>query len=83
MASKRTAYAVIADDLTGAGDAGVQFASAGLQTRTLRGDWMPVHLAGAEVVVVDTASRGLAPKHAYRRVRAAAERLQEADAQLI
>ena len=83
MASKRTAYAVIADDLTGAGDAGVQFAAAGLRTRTLRDDWMPEHLAGAEVVVVDTASRGLAPEDAYRRARAAAERLQEAGAQLI
>ena len=83
MASKRTAYAVIADDLTGAGDAGVQFAAAGLRTRTLRNDWLPAHLAGAEVVVVDTASRGLAPEDAYRRVRAAAARLQEAAAQLV
>lgn len=67
MASKRAAHAVIADDLTGAGDAGVQFAAAGVRTRTLR-DWTPAHLAGAEVVVVDTASRGLAAENAYRRV---------------
>jgi len=83
MASKRAAHAVIADDLTGAGDAGVQFAAAGMRTRTLRGDWMPAHLAGAEVVVVDTASRGLTAAEAYRRVRAAAERLQEAAVQLV
>ena len=72
MASKRAAHAVIADDLTGAGDAGVQFAAAGMRTRTLRDDWTPAHLAGAEVVVVDTASRGLTAADAYRRVRAAA-----------
>ncbi len=83
MTSKRAAYAVIADDLTGAGDTGVQFAAAGARTRTLRDDWTPAHLAGAEVVVVDTASRGLSAADAYRRVRAAAERLQEAAVQLV
>ncbi len=83
MASKRAAYAVIADDLTGAGDAGVQFAAAGMRTRTLRDDWAPTHLAGAEVVVVDTASRGLTAADAYRRVRAAAARLREAAVQVV
>ena len=83
MTSKRAAHAVIADDLTGAGDAGVQFAAAGTRTRTLRDDWTPAHLAGAEVVVVDTASRGLAAADAYRRVRAATARLQEAAVQLV
>lgn len=76
MTNVRTAYGIIADDLTGAGDAGVQFAAAGLRTRTLRDDWTPESLAGAEVVVVDTASRGLTAEQAYRRVRAAAARLQ-------
>lgn len=83
MASKRAAYAIIADDLTGAGDAGVQFAAAGLRTRTLRDDWTPEHLAGAEVVVIDTASRGLAADHAYARVRSAADRLQDAAVQVV
>ena len=83
MTSVRTAYAIIADDLTGAGDAGVQFAAAGLRTRTLRDDWTPESLAGAEVVVVDTASRGLAAEQAYRRVAAAAARLQAAATQVV
>ena len=76
MTSVRTVYGIIADDLTGAGDAGVQFAAVGLRTRTLRDDWTPESLAGAEVVVVDTASRGLAAEQAYRRVAAAAAQLQ-------
>lgn len=83
MASKRAAYAIIADDLTGAGDAGVQFAAAGLRTRTLRNDWTPEHLVGAEVAVIDTASRGLTADNAYERVRKAAERLQDAAVQLV
>ena len=83
MTSVRTAYGIIADDLTGAGDAGVQFAAAGLRTRTLRDDWTPEYQAGAEVVVVDTASRGLAAEQAYRRVLAAAARLQAAGTQVV
>ncbi len=83
MYSKQAAYAVIADDLTGAADAGVQFAAAGLRTRTLRADWTLAHLAGAEVVIVDTASRGLPAADAYRRVRAAAERLHAAGLHII
>lgn len=83
MVSKQEAYAVIADDLTGAADAGVQFAAAGLRTRTLRADWTPQHLAGAEVMIVDTASRGLAATDAYKRVRAATERLHAAGAQIV
>jgi D-threonate/D-erythronate kinase len=83
MTSVRTAYGIIADDLTGAGDAGVQFAAAGLRTRTLRDDWTPEYQTGAEVVVVDTASRGLSAEQAYRRVAAAAARLQAAAIQIV
>jgi uncharacterized protein YgbK (DUF1537 family) len=83
MASEQAAYAVIADDLTGAGDAGVQFATAGLRTRALSDVWKAEHLRGAEVVVVETASRGLAAAQAYGRVREAATRLGQAGVQIV
>jgi uncharacterized protein YgbK (DUF1537 family) len=58
--------AVIADDLTGAADAGVQLARAGHRTAVVfhgeRGD--------ADAVVVDTDSRGLSADEAAARVRA-------------
>lgn len=83
MASDEVVYAVIADDLTGAGDAGVQFAAAGLRTRTLDDAWTAEHLRGAEVVVIDTASRGLAAAQAYERVHAAAARLHGSGLQVV
>lgn len=73
-------YAVIADDLTGAGDTGVQFARAGLRTRALMGDWSQETLRGADVVVINTESRALAPAAAYDAVARAAVRLREAGA---
>jgi uncharacterized protein YgbK (DUF1537 family) len=76
-------YAILADDLTGAGDAGVQFAAAGLRTRTLFGAWTPPDLHGADVVVIDTASRPLPPDAAYAAVHAAALRVQAAGAAVI
>jgi uncharacterized protein YgbK (DUF1537 family) len=70
-----TQYAVIADDLTGAGDTGVQFSKAGLPTRILLDAWETGALAGAAVLVAQTASRGMAPQDAYKTVHAAASRL--------
>ena len=46
-------YAILADDLTGAADTGVEFARAGWRTRALGPRWLPADLAGAEVVVID------------------------------
>jgi uncharacterized protein YgbK (DUF1537 family) len=68
-------YAILADDLTGGGDAGVQFATAGLRTRTLLDDWTATDLWGADVAVISTGSRHLAPRAAYDRVHRAATRL--------
>ncbi len=76
-------YAILADDLTGAADAGVEFARAGWRTRALGPGWLPAELAGAEVVVIDTASRGLGPAAAYGAVRQAAAALAAAGAQLL
>ena len=64
--------AVIADDLTGANDAGVQFAKEGLKVQVLLGE------SGEEqekelpdVIVLDTDSRAAIPDQAYERVRKA------------
>ncbi len=64
--------AIIADDLTGANDAGVQFANLGLGTIVLMG--ADNNIAGIEetVVVVDTNSRALAPDQAYKKAAEAA-----------
>lgn len=76
-------YAVLADDLTGAADAGVEFAQAGWRTRALRQPWQAADLAGAEVVVINTGSRACAPDEAYACVRRAAAQLAAAGAAVI
>lgn len=65
--------AIIADDLTGANDTGVQFAKYGLRTHVV------ISAAGssilpddADVIVMNTDSRGLNPQSAYDRVAQAA-----------
>jgi uncharacterized protein YgbK (DUF1537 family) len=81
-AARLRRYAVLADDLTGAGDAGVQFAQAGMRTRSLAGLWGAEDLAGADVVVVNTASRALGVEDAYVRVRLETERVRAAGAEV-
>lgn len=76
-------YAILADDLTGAGDVGVQFSRAGLRTRTLCDARLPMWPAGIDTVVVDTASRGLSPAAAYAAVAEAAQVLDAAGARLV
>ena len=73
-----TRYAVIADDLTGAGDTGVQFSKAGLSTRILLENWQDSALEGALVVVAQTDSRAMRPEDAYRTVSDTAKRLAAA-----
>ena len=63
---------IIADDLTGAMDTGVQFAKEGLHTVVMLGDG---ELPPVEMVVVSTDSRDLPAPEAYRRAREAAQRL--------
>ncbi len=69
--------AIIADDLTGSLDTGTPFVEAGLSVAVA----IDVEAAGkaletgAEVVVVNTASRGLSEEDATARVRAVAETL--------
>lgn len=74
----RVPYAVMADDLTGAGDTGVQFAAAGLRSRALLGVWDANAVGETDVVVVNTESRPLPPDETYAAVADTAGRLNEA-----
>ena len=63
--------AVIADDLTGANDAGVQFAKQGLKVQVFLNDLREKDLGHSpEVMVLDTDSRAASPAEAFARVRA-------------
>lgn len=74
----RQQFSVIADDLTGAGDTGVQFSKAGLQTRILHSSWEPGDITDADILVAQTESRALLPDAAYAAVRAHTEKLVKA-----
>jgi D-threonate/D-erythronate kinase len=76
-------YAVLADDLTGASDVGLQFAAAGLRTSALFGRWSAIDTAGLDVVVVDTGTRVLPGDEAASRVRALYRQIHAAGGSLI
>jgi uncharacterized protein YgbK (DUF1537 family) len=75
---------IIADDLTGANDTGVQFARRGART-IVPFEWhdLPVLGRAADVLVLNTASRALTPRAAAQRVRLAAEALRRAGAEMV
>ena len=60
--------AVIADDLTGAGDTGAQFSRAGLRTRVLFGNWTQEDTQGSAVIVANSDSRAMTLEAAYGAV---------------
>ena len=67
---------MIADDLTGASDTGVQFRKWGLSVEVLIGvDALRNASRRAEIIVVDTESRTDPPETAYAKVREAADML--------
>ena len=70
---------VIADDLTGANDTGVQFARQGART-IVPLDWHDLGALGgrADVLVLSTNSRGLPPGVAAQRAKVAAQALRKA-----
>lgn len=68
--------AVLADDLTGACDAGVQFARAGYRTEV--GFGPPPHLPEHGALVIDTDSRVRSPAEAAGRVLTAAQSVRSA-----
>jgi uncharacterized protein YgbK (DUF1537 family) len=67
-----TKIAVIADDLTGANDTGVQFAKHGLATVVLLDARQFSSGAASDVVVIDTNSRAVPPAEAYAKAAEAA-----------
>jgi D-threonate/D-erythronate kinase len=75
---------VIADDLTGANDTGVQFARQGARTLVPL-DWHDLAALGraADVLVLNTNSRALPADVAARRARVAAEALRKARVEAI
>lgn len=69
-----TKIAIIADDLTGASDSGVQFARKGLKTTVVFDViQLPVSAKGADAVAIETDSRAIAPSEARERAREAAQ----------
>jgi len=66
---------VLADDLTGAFDTGVQFSNWGLRVEVLVGSAATSDLSGVDVAVIDTESRNASRLDAYSKVREATERL--------
>lgn len=82
-AARPPRVAVIADDLTGANDTGVQFARRGARTLVPL-DWRDLSALGdADVLVLNTASRALSPQAAAQRVRAAARALKRAKVEIV
>lgn len=75
---------VIADDLTGANDTGVQFAQDGARTLVPL-DWHDLACLGrqADVLVLNTDSRALPPRAAAQRARVAAQALRKAGVQAV
>ncbi|MBP1960945.1 four-carbon acid sugar kinase family protein [Paenibacillus aceris] len=71
--------AIIADDLTGASDSGVQFARNGLQTQVIFDiEQVSKQKQTMEAVVIDTDSRSVAPEIAYANVKEAALQIKQA-----
>lgn len=70
---------IIADDLTGANDTGVQFARDGART-LVPFEWHDLSALGrrADVVVLNTDSRATSPRVAAQRVKIAAQALRKA-----
>lgn len=80
----RLKIGVLADDLTGAFDTGVQYRNWGLSVEVLIGDVKDVSkLDGVDVVVVDTESRGLEKEDAFLRVYRATDKLTKLGAEII
>ncbi len=69
-------FAVVADDLTGAGDTGVQFSIQGFKTRIFLRQEDLEDTSDCDVVVLNTDSRALSPDHARSVLTSTARRLK-------
>lgn len=81
--SMKKRIAVIADDLTGANDTGVQFAKQGLSTIVALDAGQVEALGEYDVVVIDTDSRATSPAEAMRKTAEAARAVKTGRFQLI
>lgn len=63
--------AIIADDITGAFDTGVQFSKRGARVLVATAPQAVRHLTEADVLVIDAQTRHLAPEQAYIQTRSA------------
>ena len=61
--------AVIADDITGSFDTGVQFQKRGAAVRFALGAQLPELLEGAQVLVIDAETRHASPEETYAEIR--------------
>ncbi len=73
--------AIIADDLTGANDSGLQFASYGLPTKVFLGDPPEALMRDAPVAVIDTETRGLEPAEVEAVIASVAARVRSIGAE--
>ncbi len=78
MKEQRKAMAVIADDLTGANDTGLQFTRHGLCTEVLLEGAGPGPASAAAIVIWDTNSRAIDGQAAYDKVQAAVRQAHQA-----
>lgn len=74
---------LVADDLTGASDAGVQFTKAGLRATVWLDYAGAIDVLDTDVLVVDLDSRAVAPDVAYQRMRDVLARLHPASPRAI
>lgn len=77
MTARTETLIVIADDLTGANDTGVQFACQGLQTDVLLEGAVLANSSDAAIVVMDTNSRACTTLDAYQKVQAVAKQANQ------
>jgi uncharacterized protein YgbK (DUF1537 family) len=70
--------AIIADDLTGANDSGLQFAACGFDVRVFLGDPHPEQLDACDIAVVDTQTRAMLKCQARAHIESVSRRLADA-----
>lgn len=78
MSIRAKSMIIIADDLTGANDTGVQFAIQGLHTEILLEGTNLSQQSEAAILVVDTDSRAIGANEAYQKIQRIAKQAQQA-----
>jgi len=77
-------FGVVADDFTGACDAGIQFKKKGLETLVLaKPDTLGSLRKNFDVVVIDTETRNVTAENAYKKVRDTLRRLRNLGIELV